>query len=115
MDMERIKNCLKRKSGIKIIEISQLRAKSSARKKILTQLKNTLASGFYFKAIQNKVHQARLRGDKNDVVVKVQNPGIQDLMMTDIRNLQAFVLYIQQTDIKFDLFSITKETEKQIK
>ncbi|TYH95550.1 hypothetical protein E1A91_A12G105400v1 [Gossypium mustelinum] len=34
-----------------------------------------------------KVHQARLRGDKIDVVVK-------DLMMTDIRNLQAFALYI---------------------
>ncbi|KAG4137214.1 hypothetical protein ERO13_D07G057700v2 [Gossypium hirsutum] len=61
-----------------------------------------------------KVHRARLRGDKNDVVVKVQHPGIQDLMMTDIRNLQAFALYIQKTDIKFDLFSVTKEMEKQI-
>ncbi|KAK8344191.1 hypothetical protein V6Z11_A07G062300 [Gossypium hirsutum] len=47
-------------------------------------------------------------------VVKVQHPGIQDLMMTDIRNLQAFALYIQKTDIKFDLFSVTKEMEKQI-
>ncbi|CAL5374233.1 unnamed protein product [Camellia sinensis] len=35
-------------------------------------------------------------------------------MMTDIRNLQAFALYMQKTDIKFDLFSITKEMEKQI-
>ncbi|KAK5817739.1 uncharacterized protein LOC108469258 isoform X1 [Gossypium arboreum] len=61
-----------------------------------------------------QVHRARLRGDKNDVVVKVQHPGIQDLMMTDIRNLQAFALYIQKTDIKFDLFSVTKEMEKQI-
>ncbi|KAK5785462.1 hypothetical protein PVK06_040052 [Gossypium arboreum] len=61
-----------------------------------------------------QVDQARLRGDKNDVVVKVQHPGIQDLMMTDIRNLQAFVLYMQKADIKFDLFSITKEMEKQV-
>ncbi|TYH09024.1 hypothetical protein ES288_A07G062900v1 [Gossypium darwinii] len=61
-----------------------------------------------------QIHRARLRGDKNDVVVKVQHPGIQDLMMTDIRNLQAFALYIQKTDIKFDLFSVTKEMEKQI-
>ncbi|XP_052490304.1 uncharacterized protein LOC105789968 [Gossypium raimondii] len=50
------------------------------------------------------VHQARLRGDKNDVVVKVQHSGIQDLMMTDI----------QKTDIKFDMFSITKEMKKQV-
>lgn len=61
-----------------------------------------------------QVHRARLRGDKNDVAVKVQHPGIQDLMMTDIRNLQAFALYIQKTDVKFDLYSITKEMETQI-
>ncbi|KAL6497213.1 hypothetical protein OROGR_029142 [Orobanche gracilis] len=60
------------------------------------------------------VHRARLKGDKSDVVVKVQHPGVQDLMMTDIRNLQAFALYMQKTDIKFDLYSMTKEMEKQI-
>ncbi|KAK2409328.1 Protein kinase superfamily protein [Trifolium repens] len=61
-----------------------------------------------------QVHRARLKGDKGDVVVKVQHPGVQDLMMTDIRNLQAFALYMQKTDIKFDLYSVTKEMEKQI-
>ncbi|XP_057744099.1 uncharacterized protein LOC130962020 isoform X2 [Arachis stenosperma] len=61
-----------------------------------------------------QVHKARLRGDKSDVVVKVQHPGVQDLMMTDLRNLQAFALYMQKTDIKFDLYSVTKEMEKQI-
>nr|XP_016489287.1 PREDICTED: uncharacterized protein slr0889-like [Nicotiana tabacum] len=61
-----------------------------------------------------QVHRARLKGDKNDVVVKVQHPGVQELMMTDICNLQAFALYIQKTDVKFDLFSVTKEMEKQI-
>ncbi|XP_030542145.1 uncharacterized protein slr0889 [Rhodamnia argentea] len=61
-----------------------------------------------------QVHRARLKGDKSDVVVKVQHPGVQELMMTDIRNLQAFALYMQKTDIKFDLYSITKEMEKQI-
>ncbi|KAL9326590.1 hypothetical protein ACSQ67_007235 [Phaseolus vulgaris] len=60
------------------------------------------------------VHRARLKGDTSDVVVKVQHPGIQDLMMTDIHNLQAFALYMQKTDIKFDLYSVTKEMEKQI-
>ncbi|KAE8717439.1 hypothetical protein F3Y22_tig00110045pilonHSYRG00064 [Hibiscus syriacus] len=61
-----------------------------------------------------QVHRARLKGDVEDVVVKVQHPGVQDLMMTDIRNLQAFALYMQKTDIKFDLYSVTKEMEKQI-
>ncbi|KAL8464381.1 hypothetical protein ACS0TY_034055 [Phlomoides rotata] len=61
-----------------------------------------------------QVHRARLRGDNKDVVVKVQHPGVQDLMMTDIRNLQAFAIYMQKTDIKFDLYSVTKEMEKQI-
>ncbi|KAG8379408.1 hypothetical protein BUALT_Bualt07G0085400 [Buddleja alternifolia] len=64
--------------------------------------------------VYNQVHLARLKGDKSDVVVKVQHPGVQDLMMTDIRNLQAFALYMQKTDIKFDLFSVTKEMETQI-
>ncbi|RHN63406.1 putative cadmium-transporting ATPase [Medicago truncatula] len=56
-----------------------------------------------------QVHKARLKGDKSDVVVKVQHPGVQDLMMTDIRNL-----HMQKTDIKFDLYSVTKEMETQI-
>ncbi|KAL2932804.1 Protein ACTIVITY OF BC1 COMPLEX KINASE 8 chloroplastic [Bienertia sinuspersici] len=61
-----------------------------------------------------QVHRARLKGNSNDVVVKVQHPGVQELMMTDIRNLQAFALYMQKTDIKFDLYSVTKEMETQI-
>ncbi|KAG8638730.1 uncharacterized protein slr0889 [Manihot esculenta] len=61
-----------------------------------------------------QVHRARLKGDKSDVVVKVQHPGVQELMMTDIRNLQAFALYMQKTDIKFDLYSVTREMETQI-
>ncbi|XP_028765061.1 uncharacterized aarF domain-containing protein kinase 1 isoform X3 [Neltuma alba] len=61
-----------------------------------------------------QVHRAQLKGDKDDVVVKVQHPGVQHLMMTDIHNLQAFALYMQKTDIKFDLYSVTKEMEKQI-
>ncbi|KAK9090214.1 hypothetical protein Sjap_023391 [Stephania japonica] len=61
-----------------------------------------------------QVHRARLKGSKEDVAVKVQHPGIEDLMMTDIHNLQAFALYLQKMDIQFDLFSVTKEMEKQI-
>ncbi|KAL4584822.1 hypothetical protein LXL04_009432 [Taraxacum kok-saghyz] len=61
-----------------------------------------------------QVHRARLKGYKKDVVVKVQHPGVQDLMMTDLRNLQAFALCLQKTDLKFDFFSVCKEMEKQI-
>ncbi|CAM8926167.1 unnamed protein product [Rhodiola kirilowii] len=61
-----------------------------------------------------QVHRARLKGDTIDVAVKVQHPGIQKLMMTDLRNLQAFAFYLQKTDIPFDMLSVTKEMEKQI-
>lgn len=61
-----------------------------------------------------QVHKARLKGKKSDIVVKVQHPGVEELMMTDIHNLQAFALYMQKTDIKFDMYSVTKEMEKQI-
>ncbi|CAI9754002.1 unnamed protein product [Fraxinus pennsylvanica] len=49
----------------------------------------------------------------HDEEAQVQHPGVQKLMMTDIRNLQAFALYMQKTDIKFDLYSVTKEMERQ--
>ncbi|XP_073004097.1 uncharacterized protein [Typha latifolia] len=61
-----------------------------------------------------QVHRARLKCTKTDVAVKVQHPGVHHLMMIDIQNVQAFVLFLQKTDIKFDLFSITKEIEKQV-
>ncbi|TYJ43665.1 hypothetical protein E1A91_A03G168200v1 [Gossypium mustelinum] len=35
-------------------------------------------------------------------------------MMTDIRNLQTFALYIQKNNVKFNLFSVTKKMEKKV-
>lgn len=61
-----------------------------------------------------QVHRARLKSAKMDVAVKVQHPCVEHLMMVDIKNLQKFVLFLQKTDIQFDLFSVTKEIEKQI-
>ncbi|XXG62348.1 hypothetical protein AAC387_Pa05g0720 [Persea americana] len=61
-----------------------------------------------------QVHRARVKGTRSDVAVKVQHPGVKELMMTDLRNLQAFAMYLQNTDLKFDLFSVTKEMEKQV-
>ncbi|KAG0540612.1 hypothetical protein BDA96_03G423900 [Sorghum bicolor] len=61
-----------------------------------------------------QVHRARLKLSKADVAVKVQHPGAEHLMMVDIRNMQAMALFLQKYDINFDLFSATKEMEKQI-
>ncbi|KAL8140850.1 hypothetical protein V2J09_006871 [Rumex salicifolius] len=61
-----------------------------------------------------QVHRAKIRGLESDVVVKVQHPGIQELMLTDLRNLHIFASYIQKTDVKFDFCSVMKEMEKQI-
>jgi serine/threonine-protein kinase RIO1 len=46
--------------------------------------------------------------------VQVQHPGAERLMMVDIRNMQAFALFLQKYDINFDMFSATKEMEKQV-
>ncbi|XP_062207826.1 uncharacterized protein LOC133909421 [Phragmites australis] len=61
-----------------------------------------------------QVHRARLKLSKTDVAVKVQHPGAEQLMMVDIRNMQAMALFLQKYDINFDLYSVTKEMEKQI-
>lgn len=86
------------------------------------------------------MHRARLKLSKTDVAVKVSNafmfsvsnhlksqfvhnelgidqvqhPGAEHLMMVDIRNMQAMALFLQKYDINFDLFSATKEMEKQV-
>ncbi|CAN6464287.1 unnamed protein product [Victoria cruziana] len=60
-----------------------------------------------------QVHRARIKGRKSDVAVKVQHPGVKDLMMTDIRNLRSFATFLQK-EIKFDVVSVTYEIEKQV-
>ncbi|XP_062170685.1 protein ACTIVITY OF BC1 COMPLEX KINASE 7, chloroplastic isoform X2 [Alnus glutinosa] len=107
-------------SGYKVLQVRVRFEKDEQKQDAMWERQHELAADKIYAMCSDlggfflKVHRARLRGDKSDVVVKVQHPGIQDLMMTDIRNLQAFALCMQKTDIKFDLFSITKEMEKQI-
>ncbi|KAF3785095.1 putative aarF domain-containing protein kinase [Nymphaea thermarum] len=60
-----------------------------------------------------QVHRARIKGRKGDVAVKVQHPGVKELMMADIRNLRAFATFLQK-EIKFDVVSVTYELEKQV-
>eukprot|EP00250_Pteridium_aquilinum_P017177 c23492_g1_i1 orf=528-2114(+) len=61
-----------------------------------------------------QVHRARIKGAKNDVAVKVQHPGVEELMMTDIRNLKAFAAFLERYDMKFDMLSVVDELEEQV-
>lgn len=61
-----------------------------------------------------QVHRARIRGSRKDVAVKVQHPGVEELMMTDIRNLRAFAAFVQRFDVKFDMLSVINELEEQV-
>eukprot|EP00250_Pteridium_aquilinum_P021819 c25236_g1_i1 orf=1890-3506(+) len=61
-----------------------------------------------------QVHQAKIRGLKDYVAVKVQHPGVQELMMTDIRNLKAFAAFVRRFDVKFDMLSVLDELEEQV-
>ncbi|KAH7295242.1 hypothetical protein KP509_27G039200 [Ceratopteris richardii] len=61
-----------------------------------------------------QVHRARLKGMKKDVAVKIQHPGVEGLMMTDIRNLRTFAAFVQKFDVKFDMLSIINELEDQV-
>lgn len=45
--------------------------------------------------------------------IQVQQPGAEHLMI-DIRNMQAYALFLQKYDLNFDLYSATKEMEKQV-
>ncbi|MCO5578818.1 hypothetical protein L7F22_032665 [Adiantum nelumboides] len=61
-----------------------------------------------------QVHRARIKGAKKDVAVKVQHPGIEELMMTDIHNIRAFAALIRRFDLKFDTMSVVDELEEQV-
>ncbi|KAF3784114.1 Uncharacterized protein EJ110_NYTH15564 [Nymphaea thermarum] len=47
-----------------------------------------------------QVHRARLRGQ--EVVVKVQRPGLKDLFDIDLKNLRVIAEYLQKVDPKSD-------------
>eukprot|EP00262_Sarcandra_glabra_P006512 TRINITY_DN18842_c0_g1_i1.p1 TRINITY_DN18842_c0_g1~~TRINITY_DN18842_c0_g1_i1.p1 ORF type:complete len:766 (+),score=158.27 TRINITY_DN18842_c0_g1_i1:124-2421(+) len=47
-----------------------------------------------------QVHRARLKGQ--DVVIKVQRPGLKDLFDIDLKNLRVLAEYLQKVDPKSD-------------
>ena len=44
----------------------------------------------------------------------MQHPGVEELMMTDIRNLKAFAAFVHRFDVKFDILSALCELEEQV-
>jgi predicted unusual protein kinase regulating ubiquinone biosynthesis (AarF/ABC1/UbiB family) len=48
------------------------------------------------------------------VAVKVQLPGAESLMRSDLRNLRKLAEFLQYTEFKFDLLSTIIELQKQI-
>ncbi|EFH55436.1 predicted protein, partial [Arabidopsis lyrata subsp. lyrata] len=57
------------------------------------------------------VHRARV-GDKREVVVKVQSPGVEKLMMIDIINLQIHAENEKQIGYEFDFEREANAMEK---
>ncbi|PIN12034.1 Cadmium-transporting ATPase [Handroanthus impetiginosus] len=47
-----------------------------------------------------QVHRAKLKGQ--EVVVKVQRPGLKDLLDIDLKNLRVIAEYLQKVDPKSD-------------
>ena len=47
-----------------------------------------------------QVHLARLKGE--EVVVKVQRPGLRELFAVDLKNIRALAVWLQAADPKSD-------------
>ncbi|GBG71068.1 hypothetical protein CBR_g8367 [Chara braunii] len=62
-----------------------------------------------------QVHKAKLPSNGADVAVKVQHPGAYELMMHDLRNHRRFAAFLQKWELPFDLLSVLRELESQVK
>ena len=51
-------------------------------------------------AVLCQVHLARLKGE--EVVVKVQRPGLRELFSVDLKNIRALAVWLQAADPKSD-------------
>jgi aarF domain-containing kinase len=60
-----------------------------------------------------QVHRAVLR-DGSDVAVKVQYPGIEDLVAIDLRNIRIFIAVLNRLERSLDYSFIAEEMARQI-
>ncbi|CAM9798469.1 unnamed protein product, partial [Hapterophycus canaliculatus] len=63
----------------------------------------------------SQVHRGVLRETGEKVAVKVQYPGAERVMMSDLRNLKVLAWFLQKFELNFDILSSLKELSKQIK
>ncbi|CAM9749507.1 unnamed protein product [Chrysoparadoxa australica] len=63
----------------------------------------------------SQVHYGKLKSTGEPVAVKVQYPGAEQLMMSDLGNLKLLAGFLQRFELNFDILSSLKELGKQIK
>lgn len=62
-----------------------------------------------------QVHRGVLKTGGIEVAVKVQFPGMEAVMMSDLANYRVLAEVLQRTELKFDLVRPIEELSKQIK
>lgn len=62
-----------------------------------------------------QVHRGTLKRGQIDVAVKVQFPGMEAIMMSDLANYRVLAEVLQRTELKFDLVRPIQELSQQIK
>lgn len=63
----------------------------------------------------SQVHEGILIEGSERVAVKVQYPGAEKVMMSDLGNLKALAAFLQKFELDFDLLSSLRELSRQIK
>ncbi|CAN0194323.1 unnamed protein product [Ectocarpus sp. 12 AP-2014] len=63
----------------------------------------------------SQVHRGVIRETGEKVAVKVQYPGAERVMMSDLRNLKILAWFLQKFELNFDILSSLKELSRQIK
>ncbi|CAM9496496.1 unnamed protein product, partial [Discosporangium mesarthrocarpum] len=63
----------------------------------------------------SQVHRGVLKATGEKVAVKVQYPGAERVMMSDLSNLKALAWFLQKFELSFDILSSLRELSKQIR
>eukprot|EP00611_Tribonema_gayanum_P025253 TRINITY_DN570_c0_g1_i1.p1 TRINITY_DN570_c0_g1~~TRINITY_DN570_c0_g1_i1.p1 ORF type:complete len:372 (-),score=176.73 TRINITY_DN570_c0_g1_i1:990-2105(-) len=63
----------------------------------------------------SQVHKGVLIGSDEPVAVKVQYPGAERVMMSDLTNLSVLASFLQKFELNFDVLSSVRELSRQIK
>lgn len=61
-----------------------------------------------------QVHYGTWKSTGEPVAVKIQYPGAENLMVSDLKNLRRLAEFLQRTELKFDILTCVKELQKRI-